>query len=85
MKTLTVDELNQVSGGFDIGKTIASDVETYFGGGTGVMSGYYTGAALGTLVAGPAGIVAGGAVGAAVGGYLGGKLGSVVLEKSFGY
>lgn len=84
MQTLNMDGLQQVSGGFDLRKTIVSDAGGFAGTGAGALAGTFTGMALGAI-AGPGGMAAGGYIGGAVGGYLGGKLGSFVGEKSFGY
>ncbi|WP_165090261.1 bacteriocin [Neisseria yangbaofengii] len=84
MQTLSMNELEQVSGGFNFKKTIVSDVGGYTGIGAGALAGGFTGAALGAI-GGPGGMVAGAKVGAAVGGYLGQKLGSHAAERSFGY
>lgn len=84
MQTLNMEDLQQVSGGFNFGRSAASGTGRWVGRGAGAFAGGFTGMALGAI-AGPGGMTVGGAVGARVGGYLGGKLGSLVARRSFGY
>lgn len=78
MQTLNMEDLQQVSGGFNFGRSAVS------GAGHWVGAGGFTGMALGAI-ARPGGMAADGAAGANVGRVLGGRLGSLVARRSFGY
>ena len=84
MQTLNMDDLQQVSGGFNLSRSAVSGAGRWVGAGAGAFAGGFTGMALGAI-AGPGGMAAGGAIGANVGRVLGGRLGSFVARRSFGY